>query len=136
MKKALILVSVVFLFICCDRTQYSKESYTKTRVKRIVSNKVYKTDNKETVPVKGNSLSQSTSDIQYHIIIASTTNKKTALAIATSYKNRGYNAKLIQSVNNRFRVSIDSFKTKDEACKAKIQYKIKLKKEGVWILPF
>lgn len=134
MNRALILVSIVLLFACCEGTHYRKDSYTKTRVKRIVSNDL-KNNNKEAVPGKEDSLSVSDSDILFHIIVASSTSKNTALDIARYYKNKGCNTRLIQS-KNRFRVSVDAFKTKEEAIKAKTRYTSKLNKKGIWILPF
>ena len=57
------------------------------------------------------------------------------MALANSYKSKGYNAKLIQS-GNTYRISIDSYKTKDAANKSKEIYVKDLKKSDIWILPF
>lgn len=127
-------VFVLLMFCSCNNSKYSKEDYTKTRVKRIAN---IKENIQEAKTVRNNvdSLSIEKSVIKFHIIIASTTNKRTAIALANSYKSKGYNAKLIQS-GKSYRLSIDSYKTKDAANNAKETYIKDLNKKDIWILPF
>jgi hypothetical protein len=135
MQKLLPLILIIFLFTSCNNSDYRKNTYTKTRVQRvgIANNKISK---EKPVPTSGYGLSSPKKEVvksvQYHIIAASSTNKKTAKSLIHIYKRYSKTSKLISS-NGRFRISIASFNNMKEAKENKEKYAILLKKNDLWV---
>jgi len=132
MRNVLTLLFVVCCFICCDNGGYSEKAYTKIRVKRvsIVTKEIIK---EKTVPTIGDSLSIKKVSVDYHIIAASSKSIRKAKSIANYYKRRGYKIEILES-NGRHRVSLGSYKTKEDADSCRQDFSIALVKNDLWIL--
>lgn len=141
MQKLFSLLIIILLLNSCDNGTYSKDEYSKQRVKRVAFEKKDISIEK-TIPLIGDSLSvdkktikiikEVNNKIEYHIIAASSTNEKTAKALVLVYKKQNCSPKII-NLEGRFRISIDSFDTMEEATEKKEIYSKLLHKTDLWI---
>ena len=151
--KILLFLVILVSFCNCQHPKSDVRQLTTTSVIRDVSTSLKDTlvpSKKETVPVPEESTSftpkpesspkevqkTASSTVNYHVIVASHPRAELAEETLNNLKNKGYSDARMITKDNRFRVSIAHYASKEEALQQINTWKKHLNRDDLWVLRY